>query len=179
MSTQPTCEERIDDALKDRLEWFDQLEYRIDHEGAWSEDDLMEMDYYELVEIAGEIGELPWKKGSDGRYRRVRSRADLVQHVIDMTEDPRQSKWEAPLSISAKTVVTVQMSWGGPSDEFDVEVDEDGDIGSITYRFKDWFDGAKRELSGSRYDSAAAFLAEFVELRVQQMKETHVPGGVW
>ena len=35
-----------------------------------------------------------------------------------------------------------QMSWGGPSDEFNVYTDSSKNIQKIEYWFKDWFDGA-------------------------------------
>lgn len=48
-----------------------------------------------------------------------------------------------------KTIMTLQISTGGPGDQFEVEVVR-GDYGwelddtSATYRFLDWFDGATR-----------------------------------
>ena len=35
-----------------------------------------------------------------------------------------------------------QMSWGGPSDEFRIYLDEDNKIYKIEYWYLDWFDGA-------------------------------------
>ena len=35
-----------------------------------------------------------------------------------------------------------QMSWGGPSDEFNIYTDSSKNIKKIEYWFKDWFDGA-------------------------------------
>ena len=35
-----------------------------------------------------------------------------------------------------------QLSWGGPSDEFRIFVDEDKNIYKIEYWYLDWFDGA-------------------------------------
>jgi hypothetical protein len=35
-----------------------------------------------------------------------------------------------------------QMSWGGPSDEFRIYVDEENQIEYIDYHYLDWFDGA-------------------------------------
>ena len=36
----------------------------------------------------------------------------------------------------------LQLSWGGPSDEFRIYVDQDKDIDVIEYWYMDWFDGA-------------------------------------
>jgi hypothetical protein len=35
-----------------------------------------------------------------------------------------------------------QLSWGGPSDEFRIYVDQDKEIDIIEYWYMDWFDGA-------------------------------------
>lgn len=42
-----------------------------------------------------------------------------------------------------------QLSWGGPSDEFRFYTDTRGRPYSIEYAFLDWFDGAKRKLTGA------------------------------
>ena len=36
----------------------------------------------------------------------------------------------------------LQLSWGGPSDEFRIYVDQNKDIDVIEYWYMDWFDGA-------------------------------------
>lgn len=56
---------------------------------------------------------------------------------------------EFALAIDIKTTMTVQISTGGPSDLFEIEVVK-GDYGwelantSATYHFCDWLDGATR-----------------------------------
>jgi hypothetical protein len=45
-----------------------------------------------------------------------------------------------------------QLSWGGPSDEFRFYVGPGYKVYRIEYVFQDWFDGAKRTLSGDDYD---------------------------
>lgn len=49
-----------------------------------------------------------------------------------------------------------QLSWGGPSDEFRFFVNPDFSVHRIEYWFMDWFDGAKKVLTGKDY----AFLEE-------------------
>lgn len=67
---------------------------------------------------------------------------------------------QLPLSVSVKRVMTVQLSWGGPSDEFEVEID-DGELQSNpVYIFKDWFDGARRETNDA---SVERFLEGFAQ----------------
>jgi|TARA_R110000765_G_scaffold275139_1_gene373499 hypothetical protein len=39
-----------------------------------------------------------------------------------------------------------QLSWGGPSDEYRIFMEEDGSIEHITYHFMDWYDGAEMEV---------------------------------
>jgi len=40
-----------------------------------------------------------------------------------------------------------QLSWGGPSDEFRIYVDQDKEIDMIEYWYMDWFDGAKESVT--------------------------------
>lgn len=51
------------------------------------------------------------------------------------------------LGVSVERVYTIQMSTGGPGDQFEVSVDSEGDITRIVYRFLDWYDGATRNVS--------------------------------
>lgn len=84
-------------------------------------------------------------------------------------ENRREENFEEwnnfPLAISKSTLVTVQLSYGGPSDEFEVEISADREIVAIRYRFKDWFDGAVRELSRgtSEYETAERFLSYYLD----------------
>uniref|UniRef100_A0A6H1ZAV7 Uncharacterized protein n=1 Tax=viral metagenome TaxID=1070528 RepID=A0A6H1ZAV7_9ZZZZ len=48
-----------------------------------------------------------------------------------------------------------QLSWGGPSDEFRFYAEGNGyrwHVDRIEYWFLDWWDGAKRTLSGARFN---------------------------
>ena len=160
---QATCEERIDDHLKTNLEWFDQIMYRMEHE--YSESDLEDVEYDELVEIGQHVGELPSKKGADDKWHEIKSREDLTEHIAEVTEMQHADEtWiEAPLSAWKKTTVIVQMSWGGPSDQFECTLDDDGHIEEIIYRFMDWFDGATREINIDQHPSLERFLQRFVD----------------
>ena len=43
-----------------------------------------------------------------------------------------------------------QMSWGGPSDEFNIYTDSSKNIKKIEYWFKDWFDGASLDCTDNK-----------------------------
>ena len=43
-----------------------------------------------------------------------------------------------------------QMSWGGPSDEFNIYTDSSKNIQKIEYWFKDWFDGASLDCTDNK-----------------------------
>jgi len=63
------------------------------------------------------------------------------------------------LGLSVKPVVTVQLSWGGPSDWLEIGLDgsEDRHIEYVTYHFADWFDHAERQLP--EYEAPAIWRA--------------------
>ena len=51
-------------------------------------------------------------------------------------------------------VVRVGISYGGPADGYDVYLDpQDKTIERIDYYFQDWFDGARRTLTGPDFDT--------------------------
>ncbi len=66
--------------------------------------------------------------------------------IDDLQNEYRDRLLEAVLSIEKKTLITVLLSWGGPSDGFDFTFDSDGELDSCEYWYKDWFDGARRDV---------------------------------
>lgn len=95
-----------------------------------------------------------------------------VEDIMDEDRNDRDRIREAaqeelstmPLSVSVKRVMTVQLSWGGPSDEFEVEIGERGELESNPiYIFKDWFDGARRETQDENVERFLSYFAESVE----------------
>ena len=81
----------------------------------------------------------------------------------EVSEEAHEEHNEWPLSVDLKRIVTIQVSWGGPSDEFRCEVDDDGKIEAIEYRFMNWFDGASREVTD---DEVFDFLQDYVDLQL-------------
>ena len=67
------------------------------------------------------------------------------------------SPYTGPLSIDLKTVYTILLSTGGPGDELDVTI-SDGEIVRIEYVFKDWYDGARIDVTGADFDAMAEWL---------------------
>jgi len=62
-------------------------------------------------------------------------------------------------------VYRVQLSTGGPGDDFYLYVDpEDRTIERIEYAFLDWFDGARRELRGDDFETVRDFFQPWVEM---------------
>ena len=77
-----------------------------------------------------------------------------------------------PLSIEVRPVVTVLLSWGGPSDwlEIELESDDGRDIRRAVYHFADWFDHAERDVSEDATPAlwrAADYFAECVRDTLQ------------
>ena len=57
-----------------------------------------------------------------------------------------------------------QLSWGGPSDEFRFYVDAQKKCHRIEYWFMDWYDGAKRKLSGKTENLLLYFFEWFYDV---------------
>lgn len=140
MVTQQTCEERIADHLKGRLESFKAVNKATQCE------DVAELTDEELQEVTN-------------LYEPKRDEY-TAQELNEQAEEMRR---ELPLAVSTQRIVRVDLSTGGPADWFECLIDEDGTIGRISYHFQDWFDGAVRILEANEFDAAAEFLGYFTQ----------------
>jgi len=55
-----------------------------------------------------------------------------------------------------------QLSWGGPSDEFNIYINPDKSVHRIEYWYKDWFDGAHVTLSPQQHSDVWEKLEQMV-----------------
>lgn len=55
-------------------------------------------------------------------------------------------KVEEPLSIDKKTIVQIQMSWGGPADWYEIELNDKNEVIGGKYIFQDWGDVSEKEI---------------------------------
>lgn len=62
------------------------------------------------------------------------------------------------LWLERKTVYRIQLSTGGPGDDFFVTIDDDGEISRIEYQFLDWFDGARIEVEGQDFEKVKKWI---------------------
>jgi hypothetical protein len=71
------------------------------------------------------------------------SLASLNDDLTAMMNNPNYDDYfdDPALSIDNYTLTVVCLSYGGPSSYLEIK-HKDGDIGSVTYRFSDWFDTA-------------------------------------
>ena len=67
----------------------------------------------------------------------------LNDDLTVMMNNPNHDDYfdDPALSIDHYTLTVVCLSYGGPSSYLEIK-HKDGDIGSVTYRFSDWFDTA-------------------------------------
>jgi len=174
-----TCAERIASQLRGRLEdlellqWGQDLEREagtnvacLEWEPSLPDDDdecencgFLLQDHLEILEQAEQFESMFGYTllDDDGEYNE---------------ESAREAVENYPLCMDSNIEIRIQLSTGGPGDEFLVTCDDEGNIGEIRYRFLDWFDGATVTLSGSEYATAEAFCQSFVEYEVAKY-ETH------
>lgn len=135
MTTQPTCEERIGQALARELEdlriIIDALRNTQD-EDAW--------------------GAFCKEYGCD-QDMDLDDRQDALQAAIV----------DRVLAVSEYKVFKVELSWGGPADWFEVWTQE-GKITRIIYHFADWFDHAEREIEGEEFELVAEWARDLIDL---------------
>jgi len=165
---QETCAQRIEGQLKGRVDDLRLLKWAYERDN----DDGACLDYE-----ADEDGDCENCSHDLGAHWQALAKADEFRDSFgydlfdDSQEGPDQAWLEHPLSVDSKLQVRVQMSWGGPSDEYLLTVDEDGDIGEIRYRFMDWFDGATKTLDGEDQELVEWFCQRFVEYERMKIAE--------
>ena len=71
------------------------------------------------------------------------SLGSLNEELTKVMDNPNHDDYfdDPALSIDHYTLTVVCLSYGGPSSYLEIK-HKDGDIGSVTYRFSDWFDSA-------------------------------------
>lgn len=93
--------------------------------------------------------------------------SDRIKEIKKALKSDRALEdWEENLlGIEKKEVYTILLSWGGPADWFEVEVDPNSHcVTSITYHYSDWEDHAERELRGSAFDAVEQIFNYLVEI---------------
>ncbi len=126
---QKTCEERIDEELKQRLEQF-----------------LPDVQSWGVLKCARHLK-------AEGRTLRTADLDQLRDEVFDLI---RERAAESVLSIDQVTTYKVCLSWGGPADYFELDWSTEARtwIGG-RYVFQDWFDGASRSISHDQVEELA------------------------
>ena len=79
--------------------------------------------------------------------RIVEELANREEEIKQLINNP-DADWsnDPALSIDRKEVISICLSWGGPSDYVEVHL-SGGEVEKVTYRFSDWFDTAVYTLS--------------------------------
>jgi len=138
MEKQPTCEERIDDQMK---RTFDNLREPEDTPRLCSD---CGHDWYaeDGDKVCPECG------SEDTEVDRI----GLVNdQFIEFTK--------------LHVVYRAGLSWGGPADGFWLYVDpDDGTIDKIEYYFQDWFDEARRQVTGEDFEVVKDLLEDMLGL---------------
>lgn len=85
-----------------------------------------------------------------------------------VVEDPADVGYrmldEYPLWVTVKRTMVVGLSTGGPGDQFEVDIDEHGNMESHPiYRFLDWWDGATRQADNDVVEKFLDYFAQIVD----------------
>lgn len=71
------------------------------------------------------------------------SLASLNEDLAKLADDSESDDSDDPaLSVDTFKLVSVCLSYGGPSSYLEIKATEDNEIISVNYRFSDWFDTA-------------------------------------
>ncbi len=159
---QPTCEERIEKHMSGRIadisaslelqETLDHLSFSLDLELSPGCETWLE----EVVEARRE--QYLDKEEARDAYTSVKYAEEIEVGL------PEQEINNKVLCVDKYTTYRIMYSTGGPADGFWITVDDEGDIITIEYYFQDWFDGARRTLTGSDYANAKEFFERGLHL---------------
>lgn len=137
---QKTCEDMIDERLERRLAEFfpnfDDLKVCTDILDARDYDLLKEIREETKDPETGEIDEA--------------ARAEKIKEAAREAFEGSVNELHYGIFRTVKITQTVVLSGGGPSDEFEIDFDVDGDVIGGRYLYKDWYDGASRELTAEQ-----------------------------
>lgn len=116
-------------------------------------------DFNDLLRLGSAYGD---EMTDDLREAAERVEIDASDSTEDLAESAQDKRFEMPLSVESKTIYEIVLSTGGPHDEFQVTVNSDNEVESVEYVFMDWFDGARKTLSGDDERTALEFLSAFL-----------------
>ena len=143
MERQATCEERISDryerAMDDLKNAIEPDFYCRECGHTWSDEDADEY---------------------DDPPRCPECNADETTDADDWQGFDRYS--EGILGISKREVHYILLSTGGPEDGIEITV-QDGEISGAAYVFKDWFDGARRQITGADLERVEQMFSYLVD----------------
>ena len=127
--TKKTCDERIDEELRDRL---NQL--------------LPDVQNWGVLKCARHLK-------TEGHPIRTAAIDQLHDEVLGLV---RERATESVLSVEKLITYKLCLSWGGPADYFELDWSQDARawVGG-RYLFQDWFDGASRHLDGNQVEELA------------------------
>lgn len=160
------CEELIDEQLEGRMTT---LRNHLKHQtGDWEDEDLCTCGH-------------PWSDhDGNGKYHYCMAETDEKDQdgdpvtcscsefesadEYDEDEDPLD-----PIGMDREIVTKLTLSWGGPADYFEVHqelTDENrpGEITEIWYLYQDWFDGARRKVTGEDFHILAGHFSYLEEM---------------
>jgi hypothetical protein len=80
----------------------------------------------------------------------------------DFRERAIECLHEYPLAVSVRKVIRVELSWGGPQDYFEADL-ESGEASDVSYHFLDWFDGARMK-AGTTAEDFVNYFAEVADI---------------
>lgn len=165
-----SCKERIQGEYEGRLK---QIQALMKGMQVNDQEDLAKLEIEELQEILN-VGGFKNEQNEWVPAIRFNSETDRFEEYGTsaweeitpdrVREEAGERLNELPLGVSVRKVMRVELSWGGPQDYFEVEI-EDGQVaGKVEYHFLDWFDGAEITVDDSEVEDFMNYFAETASL---------------
>ncbi len=99
---------------------------------------------------------LPFGERAYQNYRDEMVDLKQVEALLQKRERSEVEEYREPLSQDVRKEVTVQLSWGSPSDGYRVYFDQEGEAIEGYYFFADWFEYEQFKLSDGELEQVLA-----------------------
>jgi len=188
MDTKQNCEQRIARHMAGR---FDDIRLFTSDPDSLTIEDLLQLNCEEIAdelileELSGELDAFEndvldetdrkvHREGLLSTFPRTTVISEMETATLshrqenDIRDAQQERASEYPAGIGVQTIVTIEISGGGPADFFEIRC-ERGKYNELepvsgSYHFQDWGDGARRKLSSDELDQVWALWGEGMTL---------------
>ena len=96
---------------------------------------------------------------------KLKGRLGEFRSALQSEKETLSYQRENIVAVTKKFIYRIHLSWGGPEDFFEIEVDPvNGKVESLMYHYLDWMDGAKLPITlDEEFNTVIDMLRKYIE----------------